>query len=136
MESQLLTYLIFLPLAGAVLIALIGKDRDDLSRWLALGVSLVNFLISIPLFTNFDATTPDMQFVHGFEWVKSVGISYSVGIDGISLLLVLITTLLSVLAILASWTSVTMRVREYMVAMLLLETGMLGFFCRLVLFFF
>ena len=136
MESQLLTYLIFLPLAGAILFALIGKDRDDLSRWLALSVSLVNFLISIPLFTNFDATTPDMQFVHGFEWVKSVGISYSVGIDGISLLLVLITTLLSVLAILASWTSVTMRVREYMVAMLLLETGMLGVFCSLDLFLF
>ncbi|MEE2752460.1 MAG: NADH-quinone oxidoreductase subunit M [Candidatus Latescibacterota bacterium] len=132
----MLTYLIFFPLVGAVAIALAGKDRDDLSRWLALGVSLVNFLISIPLFTRFDSTTPAMQFVHRFDWVKSVGISYSVGIDGISLLLVLITTLLSVLAILASWTSVTTRVREFLVAMLMLETGMLGVFCSLDLFLF
>jgi NADH-quinone oxidoreductase subunit M len=136
MESHLLTYLIFLPLAGAVLIALVGKDRDDLSRWLALGVSLVVFLMSIPLFTRFDSTTPAMQFVHRFDWVKSVGISYSVGIDGISLLLVLITTLLSALAILASWTSITTKVREYMIAMLMLETGMLGVFCSLDLFLF
>ena len=136
MESQLLTYLIFLPLAGAVLIALVGKDRDDLSRWLGLGVSLVTFVVSIPLFTGFDATTAEMQFVHKFDWVKSVGISYSVGVDGISILLVMITTLLSVLAILGSWTSVTKRVREYMAAMLLLETGMLGVFCSLDLFLF
>ena len=136
MESQPLTYLIFAPLAGAVLIALVGKDRDDLSRWLGLGVSLITFVISIPLFTGFDVTTTEMQFVHRFDWVKSVGISYSVGIDGISILLVMITTLLSVLAILASWTSVQKRVREYMVAMLLLETGMLGVFCSLDLFLF
>ena len=136
MESHLLTYLIFIPLAGAVLIALVGKGRDGLSRWLALGVSLVNFLVSIPLFTRFDSTTPSMQFVHRFDWVKSIGISYSVGIDGISLFLVLITSLLSLLAILASWTSVIKRVREYMVAMLMLETGMLGVFCSLDLFLF
>lgn len=136
MESQLLTYLIFMPLAGAVLIALVGKGRDDLSRWLGLGVSLATFVASIPVFTGFDASTAEMQFVHRFDWVQSVGISYSVGIDGISVLLVMITTLLSVLAILGSWTSVTNRVREYMAAMLLLETGMLGVFCSLDLFLF
>ncbi|HCK10243.1 MAG TPA: NADH-quinone oxidoreductase subunit M [Candidatus Latescibacteria bacterium] len=136
MEASLLTYLIFIPLAGAVVIALVGKDRNNLSRWLALGVSLLNFIVSIPVFTSFDATTPAMQFVQRFDWVKSLGISYSVGIDGISVLLVMITTLLTVLAILGSWASVTSRVREYMVSMLLLETGMLGVFCSLDLFLF
>ncbi|HAA73948.1 TPA: NADH-quinone oxidoreductase subunit M [Candidatus Latescibacteria bacterium] len=136
MESHLLTYLIFIPLAGAVVITLIGKGRGELSRWLALGVSIVNFIVSIPVYTGFDASTADMQFVHKFDWVKSVGISYSVGVDGISILLVVLTTLLVVLAILGSWTSVTTKVREYMTAMLLLETGMIGVFCSLDLFLF
>ena len=136
MESHLLTYLIFLPLAGAVVIAFAGKGRDGVSRWLALAVSLGNFVLSIPLFTRFDSTTAEMQFLHRVPWVDAMGISYSVGIDGISLLLVLITTLLMVLAILASWSAVTNRVREYMMSMLMLETGMLGVFCSLDLFLF
>ncbi len=136
MSSHLLTYLIFVPLVGAVLVVLVGKGRDSLSRWLALGVSFVNFVLTIPLFTRFDSTTADMQFVHRVEWVEDLGISYAVGVDGISLLLILITTLLTVLSILASWTSVTTRVREYMASMLLLETGMLGVFCSLDLFLF
>lgn len=134
--DALLTYLIFIPVAGAVVIALTGKGRDVLSRWLALGVSLVNFGLSIPLFTTFDSATPEMQFVHRVSWVDELGISYFVGIDGISLLLVLITTLLTVLAILSSWTSITTRVREYMISMLLLEAGILGVFCALDLFLF
>jgi len=136
MESHLLTYLIFIPLVGAVVVALVGKDRDDLSRWVGLGMSILTFLFSIPVMTGFDPTTAEMQFVHRFDWVKHVGISYAVGVDGISVLLIGMTTLLSVLAILGSWTSVRSRVREYMVAMLLLETGMIGVFCALDLFLF
>ncbi|MBK34591.1 MAG: NADH-quinone oxidoreductase subunit M [Gemmatimonadetes bacterium] len=136
MESKLLTYLIFLPMVGAVLIGIAGKGRDGVSRWLALTVSIGTFAMSVPLFTRFDETTAAMQFVHQVPWVETLGISYAVGIDGISVLLVLITTLLSVLAILSSWTSVTNRVREYMISMLLLETGILGVFCSLDLFLF
>ncbi len=136
MSGLLLTLLIFIPLAGAIVIMLAGRERDGFCRVFALLVSLVTFALSIGLYTGFQADTPKMQFVEKVPWVESLGISYSVGIDGISLLLVLITTLLSALAILSSWTAITSRVREYMALMLLLETGMLGVFCALDLFLF
>ena len=127
----LLSYLIFIPLIGAVIILIGGRERDGFSRFFALIVSLVNFALSIPLYTDFDASTHQMQFVEKMNWVESLGITYHLGIDGISLLLILITTLLTVLSILSSWTSVTNWVREYMAAMLLLETGIIGVFCAL-----
>ncbi len=132
----LLTGLIFIPLVGGVLVLVLGRGRDGLSRGFALAVALVNLLLSVLLYVNFRAGAPGMQFVERMEWVGSFGISYFVGIDGISLLLVLVTTLLTFLAILSSWTSITSRVREYMAAMLLLETGMIGVFCALDLFLF
>ena len=132
----LLTGLIFIPLIGGVLVLLFGRGRDGFSRVFALAVALVNLLLSILLYANFKAGAPEMQFVERTEWVGSFGISYFVGIDGISLLLVLVTTLLTFLAILASWTSITSRVREFMASMLLLETGMVGVFCALDLFLF
>ena len=134
--THLLSCLIFLPLLGAVVIALAGRGRDDLSRWLALVVSLVVFVLSIFVYTGFDAKNPGMQLVERAPWIESVGIQYYLGIDGISLLLVLITTFLTALAILASWKGITTRVREYMASMLLLETGMIGVFCALDLFLF
>ncbi len=132
----LLSFLIFIPLLGAVLILLFGRGHDGFSRGFALAVALLNFVLSILLYTGFLADEHRMQFVEKMPWVESVGISYFLGIDGISLLLVLITTLLTALAILASWTGITKRVPEYMASMLLLETGMLGVFCSLDLFLF
>ncbi|MBB27844.1 MAG: NADH-quinone oxidoreductase subunit M [Gemmatimonadetes bacterium] len=132
----LLTSLIFIPLVGAIVLLLAGKGRDEFSRVFALGVSLLNFVLSIPLFTQFRSDTHEMQFQEHANWIKSLGASYSLGIDGVSVFLVLITTLLTALAILASWKAITSRVREYMAAMLLLETGMLGVFCSLDLFLF
>lgn len=132
----LLTSLIFIPLTGGVLVLLFGRGRDGFSRALALAVAFVNLLLSVLLFIEFRAGVPGMQFVEKAEWVSEFGISYFVGIDGISLLLVLVTTLLTFLAILASWSSITSRVREYMASMLLLETGMIGVFCALDLFLF
>ena len=134
--AHLLSFLIFLPLAGAVLIALAGRGRDALCRWLALLVSLVVFVLSLSAYTGFDSNSLGMQFEERAPWVERMGIQYALGIDGISLLLVLMTTFLSVLAILASWKGITTRVREYMASMLLLETGMLGVFCALDLFLF
>ncbi len=132
----ILTGLIFIPLIGGVLVLLLGRGRDGLSRALALAVALVNLLLSVLLVAGFRSGAAGMQFVEKMEWVGAFGISYFVGIDGISLLLVLVTTLLTFLAILASWTSITSRVREYMASMLLLETGMIGVFCALDLFLF
>ncbi len=132
----LISLVIFIPLVGAVVIMLAGRGRDGFCRVFALLVSLITFVLSIFLYTGFQADTPKMQFVVKVPWIESMGIRYYVGIDGISLLLVLITTLLMSVSILASWKSITARVREYMAAMLLLETGMLGVFCALDLFLF
>lgn len=98
--------------------------------------TLLTFLFSLGLFFGFDPSTPQMQFVEQVPWIEHYGISYFVGIDGISLLLVMLTTFLMPLAILASWQSITTRLREYMIFMLLLETGMLGVFVALDLFLF
>lgn len=132
----LLTGLIFIPLIGGVLVLLFGRGRDGFSRVFALAVASVNLLLSFLLYADFRAGVSGLQFVEKVEWVGRFGISYFVGIDGISLLLVLVTTLLTFLAILASWSSITSRVREYMASMLLLETGMVGVFCALDLFLF
>ena len=132
----LLTSIIFLPFVGAVLILLVGRGRDALSRVLALLVSLLNLAVSIGLFVSFRTGTHQMQFVERVPWIEAINIEYHLGVDGISILLVMITTLLSAIAILSSWTAITSRVREYMAMMLLLETGMLGVFCALDLFLF
>ena len=134
--ADLLSLIIFIPLAGAVAIMLLGRERDGFCRGLALAVSLATFVVSVVLFVRFDAGAPGMQFVRTVPWVADLGISYTVGVDGISLLLVMITTLLMWVAILSSWQAIQTRVREYMAAMLLLETGMLGVFCSLDLFLF
>ncbi len=132
----LLTLLVFFPLAGGVVIACFGRGRDAFSRVAALVASVADFLLSVHLFLRFRSDSHAMQFVEAFSWVESLGIRYALGIDGISLLLVLMTTLLTSVAILASWTAITSRVREFMAAMLLLETSMLGVFCSLDLFLF
>lgn len=93
------------------------------------------FFISLPLYFAFDARTYEMQFVEKLRWIPSFGIHYHVGIDGISLFLILLTTFITPLAILASW-HVARNVREYMVAMLVLETGMIGVFISLDVFLF
>ena len=89
-------------------------------------IAIVEFVLSLPLFFAFNTKTAEMQFVEDYWWVQSYGISYKLGIDGISLLLVLLTTFLTVLCILSSWKAITQRVKEYMISFLFLETGMVG----------
>jgi len=127
----ILSVITYLPLLGILLICLIDSKRHDLIRWLAFLTAVVTFLFSLPLYFMFDANTWQMQFVENIPWVSEFGISYHMGIDGISLFLVLLTTFLSALAILSTWSAVTERVKGYMVALLFLETGMLGVFCAL-----
>ena len=122
----ILTLLVFFPILGAVVLLFINKENGRTLRWVTLIFSLVEFIFSLPLFFNFNSKTAAMQFVEDWWWVQSYGISYKLGIDGISLLLVLLTTFLTVLCILCSWTAITFRVKEYMISFLFLETGMLG----------
>jgi NADH-quinone oxidoreductase subunit M len=122
----ILTLLVFFPILGAFVLLFINKENGRTLRWVTLIFSLVEFIFSLPLFFNFNSKTAAMQFVEDYWWIQSYGISYKLGIDGISLLLVLLTTFLTVLCILCSWTAITFRVKEYMISFLFLETGMLG----------
>ena len=122
----ILSLLIFFPILGAIVLLFINKENGRALRWVTLIFSLVEFLFSLPLFFEFNSKTGAMQFVEDWWWIQSYGISYKLGIDGISLLLVLLTTFLTILCILCSWTAITFRVKEFMISFLFLETGMIG----------
>ncbi|MCC7430702.1 NADH-quinone oxidoreductase subunit M [bacterium] len=132
--SYILSILTFLPLAGAILILLLPKN-DFLTKMIALFTSLLTFVVSVPLFMNFDSSVVQMQFVQKFDWVASFGISYYLGVDGISLLLVLLTAFLTPLAILISF-HIKENLKGFMACMLFLEMGMMGVFLSLDLFLF
>jgi NADH-quinone oxidoreductase subunit M len=132
----ILSLITFLPLFGVLGILFVKAEKEALIKWLALGVAVANFLLSLPLFFYFQPEAAAMQFVENVPWIPSLGVSYHLGVDGISLLLVLLTTLLSAVAILSSWAAITDRVKEYYVFMLLLEMGMIGVFIALDLFLF
>ena len=122
----------FLPLAGALFIALLPEDEAGIrnARWAALWTTLVTFLISLILIWRFDAASADFQFVEKRPWLGGA-ITYAMGVDGISLPFVILTTGLMPISILASWTAIQIRVRDYMIAFLVLETLMVGTFCAL-----
>ncbi len=123
-----LTFLIFLPLAGAAALCLV---KDETVKWVALGATLVDFAAALPLWWRFDAQSSQMQFVEHVAWITTPPIHYSLGLDGISLPLVLMTAALMPLCVLVSWTSVTMRVRSFMAMLLVMETAMIGVFAAL-----
>jgi NADH-quinone oxidoreductase subunit M len=128
--------IVFIPLLAAVLLLLIPREEEEIARRVAFGATLLTFLLSLVLLAEFRGDTADFQFVERFSWIADFGIQYYVGIDGISLFLVLLTTLLMPLVILSSWDDVHKRVKEYLFFFLLLETGMLGTFVALDLFLF
>src|SRR3990172_2630124 len=130
LDAHLLTWILFTPAVGAVLILLLPADRPRLLRWAAFGVSLVPLVLSLYLWSAYKPGLPGYQFVEQHDWYVNISSSYHVGVDGISVPLVLLTTLLTPLALLISW-SIGERVRAYMVLFLLLETGMLGVFLAL-----
>ncbi|MBI4531051.1 MAG: NADH-quinone oxidoreductase subunit M [Candidatus Latescibacteria bacterium] len=132
----LLSWVLFFPLFGVLALLFIPKERTRVIHVIGFGVSVVEFFLSVPLYTNFRADTADMQFVEQTAWIPDLGVTYHVGIDGVSLFLVLMTTFLTAIAILASWTAITKRVKAYMISLLLLEMGMIGVFCALDLFLF
>ena len=133
-QFPILTILTFLPLVGAVFILIIFGDEDVVkrnARYVALWTSLANFALSLFVWFHFDTTTADFQFVHTLTWMPDFNIGYKMGIDGISMLFVMLTTLLTPICILASWENIDDRVKEYMISFLVLETFMIGMFCAL-----
>jgi NADH-quinone oxidoreductase subunit M len=128
----ILSVVTFLPLAGAFFIALLREDEAGIrnARWAALWTTLVTFIISLILIWRFDPASADFQFVEKRPWLGGA-ITYAMGVDGISLPFVILTTGLMPISILASWTAIQTRVRDYMIAFLVLETLMVGTFCAL-----
>jgi NADH-quinone oxidoreductase subunit M len=133
---MLLTTIVFLPTLGAAALLLLDRRDERRLRQVALAVSVATFLVSCLTWIGFDPSRAGMQFEEQAAWIPGSGISYHVGIDGISLLLVLLTTFLTPLCLLSAWTQITTRVKEFLIAMLLLETAMVGVFCALDLFLF
>jgi NADH-quinone oxidoreductase subunit M len=136
LSFPVLSTLIFLPVAGAVLLLLIPRSQETLIKWAALAVSILDFCLSIPLFTNFDKTTHLMQFAERHSWIPAWNINYSLGVDGISILFVLLSTLVTILCVLISWNSIKAKVKEFFIAILFVEGAMIGVFCALDFFLF
>jgi NADH-quinone oxidoreductase subunit M len=136
-RQHILTIVVFWPLAGMIVLMFMNKENKTLIKTWSNLVIFAGFIVSLPLWFWFDRNTSDqMQFVENVPWIQTLGANYHVGIDGISLLLVLLTTLLGPLAVLSSWSAIEDRVKEYYVFMLMLQAGMLGVFISIDFFLF
>lgn len=131
MSVPILSILIFFPLLGAVILLFVNRNHTGFIKVFTLVFSLIEFGLSIPLFFLFDDKAKVMQFVERTGWFPESGISYFLGIDGISLLLLLLTTFLTVICVLCSWKAIEERTKEYYITFLFLETAMIGTLCSL-----
>ena len=137
MNWPILSWIVFLPMAGVLVVLFINRSRHDAIRWISLLFTIADFVLSLVLFVRFDGSNAGMQFRNEpLMWIKSLGITYSLGVDGISILLVLLTPFLTAIAIASSWTAIKEKVKGFMISMLILETGMLGVFLATDLFLF
>ena len=136
--STTLTLVTFFPLVGVLVILFLKQDQKNLIRWVALITSLITFGLSIAALAQFDASNPELQLEVNLPWIQVAGwnISYYLGVDGLSILLLLLTTFLIPISILSTWTAVEERVKDFMIFFLLLEVGMLGVFVAQDLFLF
>jgi NADH-quinone oxidoreductase subunit M len=135
-QFNILSLVVWLPAVGGLLILFMRKSQENLIKWAANIVFFVSFLVSLPLWLSFDNDGPQFQFKEAYDWIPSIGVQYHLGLDGISLLLVMMTTLLGFISCLSSWNAITDRVKQYYVFLLLLQTGMLGVFVALDFFLF
>src|SRR5437762_4485665 len=137
-RDHLLSVITFTPLVGAALLLIVPsfKRNDDAVRWVANIFGVLGFLVSLPLWFRFDRHAASFQLLEKKPWIPTIGVQYLLGVDGISTLLILLTTLLGAIAILSSWKAIHDRVRQYYVFLLLLQVGMLGVFCALDMFLF
>ncbi len=140
MSNHILSIILFTPLVGAILLLFVPKENKNAIRWIANIFALGGFLISLPLVPMFweQRFEPGFKFMEGAanNWIPSIGAGYVIGIDGISFLLIMLTTLLGWISILSSWTAIENRVKEYYIWFLVLQTGMLGVFMALDFFLF
>src|SRR5213082_1398992 len=140
MQNHILSIILFTPMLGVLLLLFVPKENKTAIRWIANMFALAGFLISLPLVPAFWAQrfTPGFKFMEGApnNWIPSIGAGYVLGIDGISFLLFMLTTLLGWISILSSWTAIENRVKEYYIWFLVLQTGMLGVFMALDFFLF
>jgi NADH-quinone oxidoreductase subunit M len=131
MDKMLLSLLIWMPILGGVIIVLVGNGRAETARWLSVLISIVVFVMSLGLFTGFDSSTHLMQFVEKSSWISLFDINYHIGVDGISMPLIILTTFSTVLVIVAGWEVITRRVAHYMAAFLMMEGLIIGVFSSL-----
>ena len=131
MESQssnLLSWILFIPIIGTIILAFIRRENEKFIRIFTLLVLLIDFIASVIMFNKFNSLLFTMQFVVKKEWIKSLGINYHLGVDGISLLLVMLTTFLGPLIILSTWNAIKKQVKKFMILYLMLQAGILGVF--------
>jgi NADH-quinone oxidoreductase subunit M len=136
LQYPILSTVIFLPVFGALLLLFIKRSAEITTKVIALITSIATFLLSLPLFTNFDKSTHKMQFVERHSWIPDWNINYYLGIDGISVLFVLLSGLTAILCVLISWNSIKTKVKEFYIAILLTTAAMIGVFCSLDFFLF
>jgi NADH-quinone oxidoreductase subunit M len=134
--SGLVTLVTFLPLVGAIAVAFTKGERANQARYVALGFALLTWIVSLAMLTQFVSSPGSTQFIDQAPWIPAFGIQYKVGADGLSMVLVVLTTTLSWISILASFSPIQNRVKEYMISFLVLEVGMTGVFVAQDLFLF
>ena len=129
MSDYLLSILIWLPILGGVGVLFFSKpEQASTARWVSLGIALLVLLLSIPLWTGFDTTTATMQFVEKADWIPRFNVQYHLGVDGIAMPLILLTTLLTLIVVIAGWEVIQKRVSQYFAAFLIMEGVMIGVF--------
>ena len=128
---ELLSLLIWLPILGGIFVILIGNDRADTVRWVSVATSILVFIMSLSLYTEFDPTTHLMQFEEKVSWIPQFDIYYHLGVDGISMPLIILTTFSTILVLVAGWEVIQTRPAHYMAAFLMMEGLIIGVFSAL-----
>lgn len=136
LSYPILTTVIFVPVLGALFILILKRSWETAIKWVAFFTSVLTFILSIPLFTDFDKTTHKMQFVEKHPWITSWNINYYLGVDGISVLFVLLSALSAILCVMISWYSIKNKIKEFYISILLTTASMIGVFCSLDFFLF
>src|ERR1700687_734215 len=135
-SNHLLSVILFTPLLGALVLMFMPRGSQSLHRLVGNLFGVLGFAVSVPLVIHFPSGYDGYTFRESYEWIPSIGARYTLGLDGISFLLVMLTTFLGMIAILSSWSAIQMRTKEYYILLLLLQTGMLGVFMSLDFFLF
>ncbi len=132
LNHVLLSLLIWLPVVGGIIVLFTGSDKNaNVARSIALAVSIITLLLCVPLYLNFDTNTYHMQFVENISWISAYKIRYHIGVDGISMPMVILTTFTSVIVVMASWNAIKTKVSQFMAAFLIMQGMMVGMFCAL-----